>query len=69
MVHIFPHSDWMRENTAQKNSEYEHFTRTAIYVKGGRKDQKSQFILTQKHKCINKPYLKKGENTTDRIGF
>ena len=37
-VRVFPHSDWispysvlMRENVGQKNSEYEHFLRSAIF--------------------------------------
>ena len=25
LAHIFPHSDWIRENPGQNNSEYRHF--------------------------------------------
>ena len=33
LVLIFPHSDWIRENTDQKNSEDGHFLRSVCEAK------------------------------------
>ena len=30
-VRTFPHSDWIRENADQKNSEYGHFSRRNLF--------------------------------------
>ena len=49
LVHIFPYSVWMRQNTDQKNSEYGHFSSALLFTFFPIQDQKDlkKIRLTQ----------------------
>ena len=64
LVHIFPYSVRMRENTGQKNSEYGHFLRSECFylwqisIKSG-KTREQHFMIMKKKKKKKKKTKKK----------